>query len=104
MNAVHFARIAAEFYGVDVSRSSLDECARQMQAEGLLNFRPILIDAADPEGAVGKLGGLCDLFLSTYVYELLPSPEYGLRVLRIAHRVLSTGGIAMIQVKYSDGN
>jgi hypothetical protein len=48
--------------------------------------------------------GLCDLLISTYVFELLPTPEYGLRVLRIASELLAPGGIAVIQVKYSEGN
>jgi 2-polyprenyl-3-methyl-5-hydroxy-6-metoxy-1,4-benzoquinol methylase len=32
MNAVHFARLADEFYGVDVSSASLAECGKQMRA------------------------------------------------------------------------
>jgi hypothetical protein len=45
-----------------------------------------------------------DLFLCFYVFELIPTPEYGERLLRIASRVLAPGGLALIQVKYHDGD
>src|SRR5215831_18342336 len=32
MNAVHFGQIAEEFFGVDISSASLDECAQQMRS------------------------------------------------------------------------
>jgi cyclopropane fatty-acyl-phospholipid synthase-like methyltransferase len=102
MNAVHFGHLAAEFCGVDVSSESLDECGKQMSMEGLRNFTPILIDASDPEAALAQVPGPCDLFLSTYVFEALPSPEYGIRVLRIARQLVETGGLAIIQIKYHD--
>jgi SAM-dependent methyltransferase len=104
MNAVHFGRLADEFFGVDISSASLEECERQMTAVGLHNFRPILIDAANPEAALDRVQGHCDLFLSTYVFELLPSPEYGVRILRIADEMLAAGGVSMIQIKYNDGS
>jgi len=104
MNAVHFGRLAEEFYGVDISSASLEECGKQMSVTGLRNFRPVLIDAAQPEGATKLIQGPCQLLISTYVFELLPTPEYGLRVLRIAHELLAPGGIAMIQIKYNEGN
>lgn len=104
INAVHFGRLAEEFYGIDISGSSLEECGRQMKAAGLHNFRPILVDAAEPEAALNSLEGSCDIFISTYVFELLPTAEYGIRVLRIAHRMLAAGGMAMIQIKYSEGS
>lgn len=104
MNAVHLAGPADEFYGVDISSSSLEECGKQMRAAGLPNFSPVLIDAAEPEAALHKVKNPCDLFISTYVFELLPTPEYGIRVLRIAHELLAPGGIAIIQIKYSEGN
>lgn len=104
MNAVHFGKLAAEFYGVDISSSSLDECGKQMNATGLRNFTPVLVDAAKPEAALTYVAGPCDLFLSTYVFELLPTPEYGIRILRIASEMLTPGGIAMIQIKYSEAN
>jgi SAM-dependent methyltransferase len=104
MNAIHFGHLAEAFYGIDISPSSLQECGKQMLSAGLRNFTPVLIDVSDPEGAMSQLKKPCDLFLSTYVFELLPTPEYGIRLLRIAYELLAPGGIAMIQIKYSEGN
>ena len=104
MNAVQLGPEADELYGVDISPASLEECSRQMASVGLKNFVPVLIEASDPEIALGRVLGPCDLFFSAYVFELLPSPEYGIRVLTIAHKMLAPGGMAIIQVKYNDGN
>ena len=104
MNAVHFGCLTEQFYGIDISPSTLKECEKQMRAAGLNNFIPVLIDAADPEAAAGQVRGPCELLISTYVFELLPTPEYGIRVLRVAHELLAPGGVAMIQIKYSEGD
>ena len=32
INAVHFARLAGEFCGIDISEATLEECARQMKS------------------------------------------------------------------------
>jgi SAM-dependent methyltransferase len=104
VNAVHFGRLADEFYGVDISAASLGECERQMKSTGLGNFVPIMIDAQNPEAAIAGIEGTCDLLISTYVFELLPTPEYGLRVLKIARELLAPGGLAMVQIKYSEGD
>jgi SAM-dependent methyltransferase len=100
-NAVHFAREAERFIGVDVSPDALQECERQLRSEGLSNFTPVLADVADPEPAAADFRGQCDLFLCTYVFELLPTPEHGERLLRVARSVLSAGGMALVQVKYA---
>jgi SAM-dependent methyltransferase len=102
-NAVHFAPRAEEFAGVDISAETLQECEKQVGAVCDTPFRSIAIDVAHPESAVPRVGGECDVFLSFYVFELVPSPEYGERLLRIAHEVLTPGGLALIQIKYSDG-
>jgi len=99
-NAVHFAPIAETFVGVDISEESLAECRTVLQNIGLDNFLPVLIDVADPENSIGALIGTADVFLCTYVFELLPSQEYGQRILDIAYKVLKPGGIAIIQIKY----
>jgi SAM-dependent methyltransferase len=104
MNAVHFGHLAQEFYGIDISAASLEECGRQMVAEGLNNFTPVLIEASDPEAVLTQAPGPHDLLLSTYVFEALPSPEYGIRVLKIVSELLAPGGIAIIQIKYSGAN
>jgi SAM-dependent methyltransferase len=101
MNAVHFAPQAQKYVGVDISAASLRECERQMLAEDAGELSGILIDPARPEAAVDRLGAGCvDLFLCTYVYELLPTPEYGVRLLDIAFELLAPGGMALIQIKY----
>lgn len=104
VNAVHFAPKAGEFVGVDISRETLDECAKEVAAVCDTPFRPVAIDVARPEEALGLIGGKCDVFLCTYVFELLPTPEYGARILRIARELLAPDGIALIQVKYDDGD
>ena len=73
-----------------------------MKLAGLNNFRPILVGAKNPEVALAEMPGPCDLFLSTYVFELIPYPEYGVRLLKIARNMLAPAGIAVIQIKYSD--
>ncbi|MEV5978429.1 class I SAM-dependent methyltransferase [Streptomyces sp. NPDC052114] len=102
-NAVHFAPRAEEFVGVDISTETLDECAKQVAAVCATPFRPVRIDVAKPEAALRQINGPCDIFLCFYVFELIPTPEYGERVLRIAHSMLAPGGLALIQVKYDDG-
>lgn len=102
-NAVHFAPRCREFVGVDISAESLRECARQVGAACDTPFRPVLVEAARPEHAVGQIGPGCDVFLCCYVFELIPSPEYGARLLRIARDLLAPGGLALIQVKYDEG-
>jgi SAM-dependent methyltransferase len=102
-NAVHIAPRCTEFIGVEVAPDSLEECRRQVGAVCQTPFRPILIDVADPEQALSAIGEPCDLFVSFYVFELLPTPEYGQRILRIAAQLLAPGGHVLVQVKYDDG-
>ena len=101
-NAVHFGPGAARYYGVDITQTSLDECQRQMAAAGLRNFAPVLFQALEPERVLDQIPGPCDLMLSTYVYEQFPSKAYGHRVSRITADLLAPGGLAFIQIKYSD--
>lgn len=100
-NAVHFAPLGATYIGVDIVPESLEECGRQLAAMGHGGFHPVLADPAAPESVPGKVPEPCDLFLCTYVFELLPSADYGLRVLAVARQLLRPGGIAMIQIRYS---
>jgi SAM-dependent methyltransferase len=102
-NAVHFAPRAKEFIGVDISAESLRECARQVDAICGTPFQPIQVDVATPESAVDDVGEPCDLFLSFYVFELIPTPEYGERLLHVARELLVPGGLALIQIKYDEG-
>jgi SAM-dependent methyltransferase len=100
-NALHFAAEADEFVGVDVSEASLAQCAATLSRAGIHGFVPVLIDVAHPEAAVDRVSGPCDLFLCTYVFELIPSPHYGRRLLEIALRLLRPGAVALVQIKYA---
>jgi len=103
-NAIHFIRDTREFCGVEISQASLDECRRVLHEAGFDSFRPVLIDADAPEQALQRAGDGYDLFLSTYVFELIPSQSYGERILRIAHQMLRPGGLALVQIRYDDGS
>lgn len=103
-NAVTFAREATEeFIGVDIVQATVDECERQVRAVTSVPFRGVLADAENPETTAQTLGQ-CDLWTSFYVLELVPSPEYGLRLMRIAYDMLTPGGLAFVQIKYDTGS
>lgn len=102
-NAVHFAPLTEKFTGIEITPESLIECNKQVLEGGFNNFHPILIDASAPESVLNEQISEADLFICTYVYELLPSPAYGLSVLNIANKMLKDEGIAFIQIRYSDG-
>jgi hypothetical protein len=88
---------------VDISTNTLTECAKQVAAVCDTPFQPVRIDVATPEDALRQITDPCDIFVSFYVFELIPTPEYGERILRIAHQLLAPGGLALIQIKYDDG-
>lgn len=100
-NAVHFAPLADVFIGVDIVQASLEEAGRQVEMACSTPYIPVLIDIDAPEKIRSQLRQPCDLFLSFYVFELLPSEDYGWRVLELAFELLSPGGVALIQIKYS---
>lgn len=80
------------------------ECGRQVAAVCDNLYRSLVVDVAAPETTVASLGaGTCDVFLCLYVFELVPSPEYGARLLRVARDLLAPGGAALVQIRYSDG-
>jgi 2-polyprenyl-3-methyl-5-hydroxy-6-metoxy-1,4-benzoquinol methylase len=99
-NAIQFAKLTSEFIGVDISQASLEECAKVLAAEGCDHFQPVLMEVDDPESVLERVAGPCDVFLCLYVFEVLPSPAYGKRLLEIALKLLRLGGVAMIQMKY----
>jgi 2-polyprenyl-3-methyl-5-hydroxy-6-metoxy-1,4-benzoquinol methylase len=99
-NAISFASIASTYIGADVSNASLNECSRQMNSIDFQNFQPLQICLSSPS-LPNELRGTFDIFLCTYVYELLPSKEYGLRVLEIARDSLFDGGLAFVQIRYA---
>ena len=103
-NAIHFIREAEEFCGVEISDASLKECQRVLSAAGYQGFVPVLIRADAPEQALTSAGTGFDFFLSTYVFETLPTRSYGERVLRVALGLLRPGGLALVQIRYDDGS
>lgn len=103
MNAFALAPEVQHYYGVDISPESLQECRRQIDSAGLKNLSEVLVEAAEPESVRGKITEPCSVFLCTYVFELLPTPEYGLRILALANELLTRGGIALIQIRYHNG-
>lgn len=103
-NAVAFAPRADEFVAVDVAAASLPECARQVGAVCATPVTPVLAQVGDPEAALDEIPVPCDLFLCLYVLELVPGPEYGLRLMRLAAEALREGGLAFAQIKYDDGS
>lgn len=102
-NAIHFAPFTEKFIGIDISQESLDECYNQLLENGHDNFHPILINASTPKSILSEPVNEVDLFICTYVYELLPSPAYGLTVLKLANNMLRNKGVAFIQIRYNDG-
>lgn len=103
-NAVKFVEMVDTFYGVDISDSNLKECDRQLEKIGFTNFRKIHIDIDFPEKSLEFLEKPVDLFLSTAVYQHFPSQEYGRQITKIAWKMLSDEGLALIQIRYDDGS
>lgn len=102
-NAVHFAPHAKGFIGVDISAESLRECGRQVSSVCATPFRPVQVTVAEPEAALREVEEPCDILLCCYVFELIPTPEYGARLLRIARQLLAPDGLALVQIKYDEG-
>ena len=71
-----------------------------LAAAGIRNFAPVLIKTDNPEDARQRIAGPCDVFLCLGVFQALPTPEYGYRVLDIAYDLMAPGGLAIIQIKY----
>jgi len=101
-NAVHFAPLAREFVGVDVAGEMLVECGRQVAQVTTTKFTPIQVPISEPEAVLSQIEGSIDLYLCTYVFELIPSRAYGARLLGIARQLLSPRGMALIQIKYPE--
>ena len=101
-NAVHFAPLTEKFIGIDITSESLAECGTQILERGYNNFQPVLIDATVPESILNENINNVDLFISTYVFEQFPSPEYGMKILELANKMLRNEGIAFIHIRYND--
>jgi SAM-dependent methyltransferase len=101
-NAVAFAPHCAEYVGVDIVPANVRECEDQVAKACDTPFKGVVIDGTQPEIGARDIGK-CDLFHCLYVFEALPTPEYGLRVLRIAADLLEPSGHAFVQIKYRTG-
>jgi hypothetical protein len=66
-------------------------------------FRPVLADISRPE-QVAREAGPCELVTCLYVLELVPSKDYGLRLMRVFRDLLVPGGQVLAQVKYATGS
>lgn len=104
VNAVQLAPLAQQIIGVDVSTETLAECAERVAETSTTPFQPVLIDVAEPESALARITEPCDAFVSFYVFEIFPTPEYGERILRIAHSLLAPHGLALIHIAYDTGS
>lgn len=90
-NAIHFSELVNKFYGIDISKSALDECKNQLNQKGFTNYHLVEINAAAPEKVLEEVIQPVDLFLCLYVMEILPSKAYTERILQIASRMLKKG-------------
>jgi cyclopropane fatty-acyl-phospholipid synthase-like methyltransferase len=99
-NAVVFAAEAEKIIAADVSQSSVDECIAQVRAASDTPVEGVHIDLRDPATAVAGLAESCDTFLCMYVIELTAGPDEAAEILRIAKRVLVSGGMGFIQIRY----
>ncbi|PQA75536.1 class I SAM-dependent methyltransferase [Brucella oryzae] len=100
-NAVQFVDVASEYLGVEVSPASLKECAARLSDAGYQRFIPILVDMNWPQKSLELIRQPVDIYICTYVFELIPTVEYGAELVRIAFQHLRAGGLAVIQIKYS---
>jgi len=101
-NVIRFAKNISVYYGVDISKSNLDECHKQVKHIYPQSFHPILIEPPKPQDCIAKIEGKIDFFLSTAVFQHFPSKEYGIEILKIAYNLLHKGKIALIQIRYDD--
>ena len=102
-NAVKFATEVERIYGVDISRSNLDECQLQLQKINFDGFNKIHFPIDQPEKCFEVIEEKVDLFLSTAVYQHFPSKAYGRNITAIAYRLLNENGLALIQIRYEGG-
>ncbi|HMB96325.1 MAG TPA: hypothetical protein VKK61_09825, partial [Tepidisphaeraceae bacterium] len=86
-----------------ISRANLQECQRQLAANGFNDFFPIEIDAGYPQAVLENVAQPVDFFLSTAVFQHFPSQLYGRHIVEIAYKLLADDGIALIQTRYDDG-
>lgn len=87
-----------EYVGVDIASDTL---AAAEAAVDDPRFRGVCIDARDPEAAENSCGN-ADLFLSSWCYTHFPSLAYARRVTKIAARITSESGQAVVHLALND--
>jgi hypothetical protein len=102
-NLVSFTKEIEMCYGVDISAPNLDECEKQLHLRSCTNFKRILISVESPCACLSLIESPIDFFLCTAVYQHFPSKEYGIEITKIAYEMLACNGIAIIQIRYEDG-
>ena len=102
-NVAAFGPESDEYIGVDVSAATLSRAAATAVEHGVERFTPLRIPVDRPESVLTDRSDPVDVFVCTYVFELLPSRDYGRRVLTLAARLLRPGGRAFMQFKYHPG-
>jgi hypothetical protein len=102
-NAVRFSMFFDEYFGVDISNANLAECKHQLQIRSFGKFHSILIKPDKPEDCLQSISEPIEFFLSTAVYQHFPGKEYGVLVTETAYKLLVSGGFAIIQIRYDDG-
>lgn len=103
LNAVRWAGQVERFYGVEVSAATLAECERQVEKAGHHSFRGVLIESQNPHQVFEEISEKCDALICTYVFEPIPSAEYGLALVEIARKLVRDNGVALIQIRYHTG-
>lgn len=99
-NAVAFAPISSLYVGVDIAKPSLDECERQLSSIGISHAKFVQVDVRHPERIL-TVASQVDVVLCTYVFELLPSKMYALKLIEVFFGLLNPGGVALVQIRYS---
>ena len=101
-NAIVFAKVFENFFGVEISAASLNECEKQLETRGIKGFTPMLINTESPEEVINRIDEPFDFFMAAGVFHHFPSKAYGARVLSVANAILRPGAFALIQIRYDD--
>lgn len=104
LNVLALNKLTLNYYGVDISKPNLQECSRQIKKNKIKNFYPVLIQIEKPEEVCKLIPAPIDFFISTSVYQHFPNKTYGITVTKIAYKLLSKTGIALIHIRYNNSN
>lgn len=94
---------ARKLYATDVSQKNLEESGRVLAEAGFASFEPVLLSRSLEEDLT-LVREPIDVFTSSAVFQHFPSKEYGLEVLAAVGRLLATGGVGRVQMRFDNGN